>query len=344
MKKPGKMKDVPENGIILYCTEDARSEIRLYSRDGNVWLNQLQIAELFAISKPNASIHIAKILKEGELDENSVVKYYLTTASDGKDYSVAYYALEMVLAIGYRVRGVRGTQFRQWATRHLAEYLQKGFVIDTRRLENPDGRPDFFDELLAEIRRIRASEKRFYQKIRDLFALSSDYVASDHSTQLFFAEVQNKLLYAVTGKTAAEIIVSRADAEKPNMGLMTWSGNIVRKTDIIIAKNYLTKDEVDTLNRLVVIFLETAELHVKLRRNLTLGFWRENVDKILGDYQMQVLNGPGTISTAEMKQIVSGIYEKFDDARRAFEARQADILDEEELKRLEEELKKGNAR
>lgn len=344
MRSPGKMKDVPENGIILYRTEDARSEIRLYSRDGNVWLNQLQIAELFAVSKPNVSVHISKILREGELDEKSVVKYYLTTAADGKDYSVAYYSLELVLAVGYRVRSVLGMQFRQWATRHLAEYLQKGFVIDTRRLENPDGRPDFFDELLAEIRRIRASEKRFYQKIRDLFSLSSDYVASDQSTQLFFAEVQNKLLYAVTEKTAAEIIVSRADAGKPNMGMTTWSGNVVRKTDVIIAKNYLTKDEVDTLNRLVVIFLETAELHVKLRRNLTLDFWRENVDKILNNHQLRVLTGAGTVSASEMKRLVSDVYEKFDASRRAFEARQADALDEEELKRLEEELKKGGAR
>lgn len=335
------MKDIPENGLILYRTVDSRNEIRLYSRDGNVWLNQLQIAELFATSKQLISHHIRNILKEGELAEDSVVKDYLTTADDGKDYSVAYYSLEMVLAVGYRVRGVRGTQFRQWATRNLAEFLKKGYLIDTHRLENPDGRPDFFDELLAEIRRIRASEKRFYQKIRDLFALSSDYDKTDEAAQLFFAEVQNKLLYAVTGKTTAEIVVSRADAQLPNMGLKTWQGNVVRKTDIIVAKNYLTADEIDTLNRLVVIFLETAELHVKQRRNLTLSFWRKNVDVILQNHDMAILNHLGKVSNLEMKKIVAGIYEQFDANRKAFEAQQADLADEEELKNLEDEIKRG---
>jgi hypothetical protein len=187
----------------------------------------------------------------------------LTTATDGKKYKVTFYSLDMILAIGFRVRSKRGTQFRIWANRNLKEYMVKGFVMDDERLKNPDGRPDYFDELLERIREIRASEKRFYQKIRDLFKLSSDYDKTDKATQMFFAETQNKLLYAVTGKTAAEIIVSRANANKPNMALTSWKGNIVRKRDIYIAKNYLTKDEIDTLNRLVVIFLETAELRAE---------------------------------------------------------------------------------
>ena len=198
-----------ESKIILYTTDDGKSQVSLMSRDGRVWLNQKQMAELFAVSKPNISMLIAKIFAENELDD-SVVKSYLTTAADGKRYNVIYYALEMILAVGFRVRGVRGRQFRQWANAHLSEYLVKGFTIDDARLKNPDGRPDYFDELLARIRDIRASEKRFYQKVRDLFALSSDYRGNEARTNQFYAEVQNKLLYAATGHTAAELVVERS--------------------------------------------------------------------------------------------------------------------------------------
>lgn len=237
-----------DNQIILYNTVDGKASVALYARDGNVWLNQNQLAELFATSKPNISMHISNILKERELDTNSVVKDYLITASDGKQYRVVFYSLEMIMAVGFRVRSIRGTQFRQWARRNLAEYLQKGFIMDDERLKNPDGRPDYFDELLARIRDIQASEKRFYQKLRDLFALSSDYDGTDKATQMFFAETQNKLLYAITKQTAAQLILSRADAGKENMGLTTWKGSIVRQQDITVAKNYLTHDELDTLN------------------------------------------------------------------------------------------------
>ena len=208
-----------EQNIIIYRTADGRASVALFAKDGKIWLNQQQMAELFATSKPNISMHIANILKDKELHKNSVVKNFLTTAADGKNYNVVFYSLEMIIAVGYRVRGVRGTQFRQWATEHLTEYLVKGFTMDDERLKNPDGRSDYFDELLLRIRDIRASEKRFYQKIRDLFSLSSDYEKSDKATQMFFAETQNKLLYAVTHKTAAELIVSRVDATQPNMGL-----------------------------------------------------------------------------------------------------------------------------
>jgi hypothetical protein len=210
------MKD--NNQIIIYNTADGKASVALYARDGSVWMNQSQLAELFATSVPNISMHISSILKDKELDADSVIKHYLTTAADGKQYEVTFYSLDMILAIGFRVRSKRGTQFRIWANHHLKEYMIKGFVMDDERLKNPDGRPDYFDELLERIRDIRASEKRFYQKVRDLFALSSDYDASDKATQMFFAETQNKLLYAVTGKTAAEIIVSRADEQAPNMG------------------------------------------------------------------------------------------------------------------------------
>lgn len=330
-----------ESNIIIYTTQDAKASVALYTRDGKVWLNQQQIAELFGTSKQTISHHILNILKEGELSQNAVVKNYMTTAADGKQYDVIYYSLEMILAIGYRVRGVRGTQFRQWATRHLSEYLVKGFTVDDERLKNPDGRPDYFDELLLRIRDIRASEKRFYQKLRDLFKLSSDYEVKEKATQMFFAETQNKLLYAVTHSTAAEIIVSRADDTKPNMGLTTWKGSIVRKGDIIIAKNYLNEDEIDTLNRLVNLFLESAELRVKERKDLTLDFWRENVKMLLTFQGKDLLVGNGSVSNAQMEDYVRSVYEKFDAKRKAYEAQLADEEDMKLLDDLENDVKQN---
>ncbi len=322
-----------DQNIIIYNTIDGKASVALYAKDGKIWLNQQQIAELFGTSKPNISMHIAGILKDNELDKNSVVKNYLTTAADGKQYDVVFYSLEMILAIGYRVRGVRGTQFRQWATRHLSEYLVKGFTMDDERLKNPDGRPDYFDELLQRIRDIRASEKRFYQKLRDLFSLSSDYEVREKATQMFFAETQNKLLYAVTHNTAAEIIVNRANEDKPNMGLTTWKGNIVRKGNVIIAKNYLNEEEIDLLNRLVNLFLESAELRVRSRKDLTLDYWRNNVNQLLEFQGHDVLIGNGSISNAQMENIVGQVYDNFDAKRKHHEALMAD---EEDIKLLEE--------
>lgn len=327
-----------DQNIIIYNSVDGKTSVALYAKDGNIWMNQNQLAELFDTSIPNVSMHISNILKEGELKENSVVKDYLTTAADGKEYNVTFYSLDMILAIGFRVRSKRGTQFRIWANQNLKSYLVKGFLMDDERLKNPDGRPDYFDELLDRIREIRASEKRFYQKVKDLLALSSDYDPTDKATQMFFAETQNKLLYAVTHKTAAELIMSRADANAPNMGLTAWRGNKVRKQDIIVAKNYLNKDELDTLNRLTVIFLETAELRVKERKDINLNFWRSNVDRILEFNDKRVLNNSGNISNAKMEQEVKQIYTEFDERRKKYEAEQADLDD---LKSLEEKIK-GN--
>jgi len=329
-----------QKNMIIYKTVDGKISIALFAKDGMVWMNQNQLAELFDTSVPNISMHISNIFKESELQSNSVVKDYLTTAADGKQYNVTFYSLEMILAIGFRVKSKRGTQFRIWANKNLREYMVKGFIMDDDRLKNPDGRPDYFDEMLERIRDIRASEKRFYQKVRDLFALCSDYDSSDKATQMFFAETQNKLLFAVTNQTAAEIIVSRASANKPNMALTSWKGTIVRKQDIFIAKNYLTEDEIDTLNRLVVIFLETAELRVKNRIDITMDFWRENVDKILMLNDKKVLKGKGSVSTALMEKKVEEIYETFESKRKSFEARRADENELEELKRLEMEIKK----
>jgi hypothetical protein len=214
----------------------------------------------------------------------------------------------------------------------------KGFVMDDERLKNPDGRPDYFDELLARIRDIRASEKRFYQKLRDLFALSSDYDKTDKSTQMFFAETQNKLLFAVTGQTAAEIVVNRADSKKLNMGLTTWEGKIVRKGDIYIAKNYLEKDELDSLNRLVVVFLEMAELRVKNRQDIDMNYWRQNVDEIIQFNERELLKGKGKISNKEMEKMVRQRYEEFNDRRKKIEARLADEEDMKELEVLEDKI------
>ncbi len=323
-----------EQSIIIYQTGDGKAAVSLYARDGNVWMSQSQLAELFSTSVPNISIHISKVLKEKELDANSVVKDYLTTAADGKAYNITFYALDMILAIGFRVRSNRGTEFRKWANTHLKQYLIKGFVMDDARLKNSGGRADYFDELLERIRDIRASELRFYQKVRDLLALSSDYDASDKATQMFFAETQNKLLFAVTGHTAAEIVVQRADANAPNFNLQSWKGSIVRKGDITIAKNYLNADEVDSLNRLTVIFLETAELRVKERKDLTLSYWRDNVDKLLTFNEKPVLSTPGRVSHVQMEAQVHARYELFDARRKAEQAIAADAHDLEELKQM----------
>ena len=325
--------------IIIYNTNDGKTSVSLLAKDGNVWLSQQLMAELFDTSVPNISIHISNILKENELDANSVIKDYLTTAADGKNYNVTFYSLDMILAVGFRVKSKRGVQFRRWANTVLKEFMQKGFVMDDERLKNPDGRPDYYDELLERIRDIRASEKRFYQKIRDLFALSSDYDATDKATQMFFAETQNKLLYAVTGKTAAELIVSRADASLPNMALTTWKGKIVRKQDIYIAKNYLTENELDSLNRMVVIFLETAEFQAKERKDITIKFWRENVDGIITFNRKTLLTGKGSIGNEQMEKFVENVYEKFNTQRKQCELQQADDDDMKELKMLEDNIK-----
>lgn len=323
------------DNIIIYNTDDGKTNVRLYATDGTVWMTQTQIAELFDSSKQNIGQHLKHCFDERELDKNSVVKYFFTTASDGKKYNTAFYSLDAILAVGFRVRSPRGVQFRRWANTTLKEYMQKGFVIDDERLKNPDGRPDYFDELLARIRDIRASEKRFYQKLRDLFALSSDYDKTDKATQQFFSETQNKLIYGITGETAADLIIDRANPQKPNMALTSWSGAIVRRKDIIVAKNYLTKDEIDSLNRLVTIFLESAELRVKMRKDLTLDYWRNTVDKLLSDHDIPILSNHGHHSRREMLDTVNTAYETFDARRKQEEARQAD---EDDLKELEAEI------
>lgn len=324
--------------LVIYVTEDGRSRIECRLVDETIWLSQALMAELFQRSKKTISEHLRNIFEEQELEEDSVVRNFRTTAADGKSYDVAYYNLDAVLAVGFRVRSVRGTQFRRWANTTLKQFIVKGFVLDDERLKEPGGW-DYFDELLERIREIRASEKRFYQKVRDLFALSADYRSDDSEAQRFFAEVQNKLLYAVTSKTAAEIVVSRGDPEQPNMALTSWKGSRVRRGDVVVAKNYLSKEELDTLNRLVVIFLDQAELRAKERQELTLDYWRKNVDRLLEFNDRPILTGPGSISSQEMKKIAEERYDRFDEKRKQEEATAADNEDIAALEEIEREAK-----
>lgn len=325
--------------LILYTTDDGKSQIQLRSKDQTVWLTQRDMAALFDVSTDNIGLHLKNIFADGELEESLVTEESSVTAADGKNYLTKLYNLDAILAVGYRVRSPRGVQFRRWASTILKDYLQKGFVMDDERLKNPDGRPDLFDEMLARIRDIRASEKRFYQKVRDLLALASDYDKTDKTTQLFFATVQNLLIYAVTEKTAAELITARAKGDDPHFGLLHWQGAKVRKADILVAKNYLSEDEIDTLNRLVVIFLETAELRAKRQQETRMSFWKQNVDQIITSNGFPLLTHAGSISHAQMEEKTSALYLDYDQRRKTQEAQEADQQDEATLKALTQKLK-----
>jgi hypothetical protein len=328
--------------LILYTTDDGKSQIKLRAKDQTVWLSQREMAELFDVSTDNVGLHLKNIYEDGELTRESTTEESSVVQTEGTrqvQRPVTLYNLDAILAVGYRVRSPRGVQFRRWASTVLKEFLIKGFVMDDERLKNPDGRPDYFDEMLARIRDIRASEKRFYQKVRDLFALSSDYDKTDQATQQFFATVQNMLLYAVTQKTAAELITARANPNDPHFGLLHWKGAQVRKQDILVAKNYLTEDEIDTLNRLVVIFLETAELRIKNRQEIRMAFWQQNVEQIISSNGFTVLTHAGKVSYAYMEQQIEPLFMDFDLRRKQQEAAQADSQDEAELKALENSLK-----
>lgn len=323
--------------LVIYATEDGSARFFLRAEHGTVWLTQLELANLFQTTKQNVSLHVRNVLAEGELLAEAVVKHDLTTASDGKRYRTQLYNLDMILAIGYRVKSPRGTQFRQWATTHLREYLVKGFVMDDERLKGSE-RWDYFDELLQRIRDIRSSEKRFYQKVRDLFALSVDYADDGQATGLFFAEVQNKMCFAVTGQTAAELIVQRADPSKPNMALTSWKAGRVRKADVIVAKNYLNAEELDQLNRIVAMFLDFAELRAMQRKGLAMADWRGYVDSFMAFNEQPVLQGAGRMSHQAMTAIAYERYELFDAERRRVEAVEEDAVELRELERMEKRV------
>jgi len=329
--------------LILYTTEDGKNQIKLRTENKTVWLTQLEMAELFDASKQNISLHLKNLFEDEELDAAATVKESLTVQTEGSrevQRTLTLYNLDAILAVGYRVRSKRGVQFRRWASTVLKEYLLKGFAMDDERLKNPDGRPDYFDEMLERIRDIRASEKRFYQKVRDLFALSSDYDKTDHTTQQFFATVQNILLYAVTQHTAAELITERVKQDELNFGLLHWKGAKVRKQDILTAKNYLTEDEIDTLNRLVVIFLETAELRAKSRQETRMSYWKVSVGQIITSNGFPLLTHTGSISNEQMESQTSALYRSYDQRRKKQEALEADQQDEIDLKDLEHNIKR----
>ena len=331
------------SALILYTTEDGRSQIKLRAKDQTVWLSQREMSELFDVSTDNVGLHLKNIYEDGELTREATTEESSVVQTEGPrqvQRPVMLYNLDAILAVGYRVRSPRGVQFRRWASTVLKEFLTKGFVMDDERLKNSDGRPDYFDEMLARIRDIRASEKRFYQKVRDLFALASDYDKTDQTTLQFFAMVQNMLLYAVTQKTAAELVTARANANDQNFGLMHWQGAQVRKQDIVVAKNYLTEDEIDTLNRLVVIFLETAELRTKNRQEIRMAFWQQNVEQIISSNGFTVLTHAGKVSHTRMEQQVEPMFMDFEKRRKKQDAFQADTQDDADLKALENTLKK----
>lgn len=331
------------SSVILHTTDDGKSQIQLRAKDQTVWLSQREMAELFDVSTDNVGLHLKNVYEDGELSREATTEESSVVQTEGArkvQRPITRYNLDAILAVGYRVRSPHGAQFRRWASTVLKEYLVKGFVMDDERLKNPDGRPDYFDEMLARIRGIRASEKRFYQKVRDLFALAAGYDKTDEATQTFFAAVQNLLLYAVTQKTAAELIVNRAKPADPHFDLLSWKGAQVRKQDIVVAKNYLTADEIDTLNRLVVIFLETAELRAKRQTITSMSYWHENMGQIIVANGFTLLGGAGSVSHARMEKVLEPLYLDFDQRRKTEEARAADAQDDADLKALENTIKK----
>lgn len=311
---------VPDTDILIYQTEDEHTRVQVRLIEGNVWLTQAGLAELFQTSKQNISLHIKNIFDEGEQVEDSVVKDYLTTASDGKRYRTKHYNLDLILAVGYRVRSHRGTQFRRWGTEQLREFVHKGFVIDDDRLKEGGFGPDYFDELLERIRDIRASEKRVYQKVRDLFKLSIDYDSTAKQTKEVFQAIQNKLHFASTGKTAPELIKDRADASKPNMGLTSWSGTKVRKSDVTIVKNYLNAEEIAELNRIVVMYLDYAEDQAKRRNPLHLADWIDRLNAFLDFNDRDLLQDLGSVSKKVADKLAHDQYEVFNRRRLKDEA------------------------
>jgi len=328
-----------QSQILFYQSEDGTSRIEVRLEEGTVWLTQALIAELYQSTKQNVSLHIRNILADGELNEASTVKEYLTVQTEGSrtvQRSIEYYNLNMILAIGYRVRSHRGTQFRRWATERLSEYLIKGFVLDDERLK--EGRnigADYFDELLERIRDIRASEKRFYQKLKDIYKLAIDYDPNAETTIGFFKIVQNKLHWAITGRTAAEIIAERADAGKPNMGLTSWKGAKVRKGDVTIAKNYLNETEIRNLNRIITMYLDYAEIQAERKQPVYMREWKEKLDAFLTFNEQEILHDSGSVSMEIAQRLAVEEYDKFSIRRLEEDAVIPDTEFEETSKQIE---------
>ena len=300
----------PKSEVILYQTEDGKTRLEVRVDKDTVWLTQNQMADLFQTSIPNVSMHIRNLFSENELRPDSVVKEFLTTAADGKNYQTRFYNLDVIISVGYRVKSQRGTQFRMWATQRLREYIVKGFALDDERLKRSGG-GNYFEELLARIRDIRSSEKVFWRKVLDIYATSIDYNPSAEMTQLFFQTVQNKMHWAAHGQTAAEVIAQRADAGKPNMGLTSWTGSRLRKEDVAVAKNYLAADELDGLNRIVTAYLEFAELQARNRKPMYMRDWVRKLDDFLRLSERDILTHAGKITHEAALARAEAEYEKF---------------------------------
>ncbi len=332
--------------MILYQTEDGLAQISLRAVDGTVWLTQAEIAQLFDTTPQAITQHIKTIYAEGELVEAATCNELLQVRQEGArqvQRRLKSYSLDMILAVGFRVRSTRGSQFRRWANTVLRDYLVKGFAMDDARLKAAD-RWDYFDEWLARIRDIRASEKRFYQKVKDLFTTAVDYDKGSDTARLFFQKVQNKMLWAVTGKTAAEIIVARADPDAQNMGLTSWKGSVVRKADVSTAKNYLAPDEIDELNRIVTMYLDFAEDQAKRRKTITMAEWAERLDAFLTFNDRDVLTHAGKLQADVAKRLAEERFDAFDTARRQTEVLAADSDDFASIEAMARDLPKGTQR
>lgn len=329
------------NNFLLYTNENGEVKVDVLIKDETIWLTINQMAELFGIDKSGISRHIKNVFETGELQEELVVAKIATTTQHGamadktQTKAVMYFNLDMIISVGYRVNSIRGTHFRIWATKQLTELIRKGFVLDNQKLKNPDNPfgKDYFDELLEQIRDIRSSEKRFYRKITDIYALAVDYEPKAKETREFFKIVQNKLIFAATGHTAAEVIAQRSDATKDNMGLTTFKGSKVRKQDVTVSKNYLNKNELDTLNRIVSMYLDFAELQAKNKRQMFMRDWREKLDAFLQFNGQEILQNAGSITKKIADKLAEETYDTFHQNRQKTEANQLGDIDEE-IKKL----------
>jgi len=315
------MADHNLSSLVLYQTEDGRTKVQCRFEEETIWLTQAQMAELFQVTVPTVNEHIKGIYADGEVQQHPTIRNFRIVRIEGKrevGRELEHYSLPLVLAVGYRIRSARGTQFRQWATARLEEFLVKGFVLDDDRLKNPPGPgvPDYFDELLERIRDIRASERRMYLRVRDILALASDYAPNAAETHRIFQIIQNTLHHAVTGMTAPELIAARADAGQPNMGLTTWSATAVRKHDVTIAKNYLREGEITELNRIVVMFLDFAEDQSQRRKQVFLTDWQQKLDDFLRFNERDVLTDAGHVTREAADQKASLEYDQFAERRR----------------------------
>lgn len=299
-----------QNNFIIYTTDDGQVDIEVKLEDENVWLTQNSMAELFDTTKQNISLHIKNIFEEEELEENSVVKENLTTAKDGKKYKTKFYNLDLIISVGYRVKSVRGTQFRIWANKVIKEYLIKGYNLNVKRFKN-NGGGTYFEEVLEKIRDIRSSEKVFWRKILDIYATSVDYDAKSEQTKEFFKTVQNKMHYAVHGNTAAEVIFNRVNSEKDNIGLTNFKGNMPTRAETEIAKNYLSEKELDLLNRMVSAYLDVAEINALNMHAMTMKEWVKELDGFLTMTHKEILEGTGTISHEEALKKAHKEYDKY---------------------------------